>query len=177
MDSTTVTGRQALLRYAGARLTQGDTLAAALAFQAVASGGTGDSMGVAAAAHLAALGISTSAGDAFEAVRRSELEPEQLSAVFVGPLQGPLRGTVPVTALVRAEPGRQLEELVKHEIPSLSPDTSFEEVARVMADYNLTALPVADEHERMIGVITVDDVLEAMLPRAWRRRFGLLGED
>jgi len=97
--------------------------------------------------------------------------------VFVGPLQGPLQGTVPVAALVRAEPARRLGQLVKHEIPALSPDTSFEEVARVMADYNLTAIPVADEHERMIGVITVDDVLEAMLPRAWRRRFGLLGED
>ena len=63
VDSTTATGRQALLRYADARLTQGDTLAAALAFQAVASGGAADSAGAAAAAHLTALGISTSAGD------------------------------------------------------------------------------------------------------------------
>jgi Mg/Co/Ni transporter MgtE len=46
-----------------------------------------------------------------------------------------------------------------------------------MADYNLTAIPVADEQQRMLGVVTVDDVLEAMLPRGWRRRFGLLGED
>jgi CBS domain-containing protein len=45
-----------------------------------------------------------------------------------------------------------------------------------MADYNLTSIPVADEH-RLVGVVTVDDVLEAMLPRGWRRRFGLLGED
>ena len=78
---------------------------------------------------------------------------------------------------MRAEPGLRLESLVKHEIPSLSPDTSFEEVARLMADYNLTAIPVVDEHQRMVGVVTVDDVLEAMLPRGWRRRFGLLGED
>ena len=120
---------------------------------------------------------STSAGDALGAVRRSELEPEQLSAVFVGPLQGPLQGTVPVTALVRAEPGQRLEQLVKHEIPALSPDSSFEEVARLMADYNLTAIPVVDEQERMVGVVTVDDVLAAMIPRSWRRRFGLLGED
>jgi Mg/Co/Ni transporter MgtE len=46
-----------------------------------------------------------------------------------------------------------------------------------MADFNLTSLPVVDEHERMLGVVTVDDVLEAMVPRTWRRRFGLLGED
>lgn len=63
VDSTTSTGRRALLRYAGARLAQGDTLAAALAFQTVASGGTVDSMGQAAAGRLAALGLSPSAGD------------------------------------------------------------------------------------------------------------------
>ena len=82
-----------------------------------------------------------------------------------------------MTALLRADPSQPLRELVKHEIPALSPDASFEEVARLMADYNLTAIPVTDEHERMVGVVTVDDVLEAMLPRGWRRRFGLLGED
>ncbi len=63
MDSTTPTGRRALLRYAEIRLTQGDTLAAALAFQAVVSGGTVDSMGEAAASRLAALGLSSAAGD------------------------------------------------------------------------------------------------------------------
>lgn len=63
MDSTTPTGRRALLRYGGTRLTQGDTLAAALAFQTVASGGTADSMGEAAAGRLAALGLSRPAGD------------------------------------------------------------------------------------------------------------------
>lgn len=63
VDSTTPTGRRALLRYAEARLAQGDTLAAALAFQTVASGGAVDSMGTTAAGRLAALGLTTSPGD------------------------------------------------------------------------------------------------------------------
>jgi Mg/Co/Ni transporter MgtE len=120
---------------------------------------------------------STQAVDALEAVRRSAIAPELLSSVFVGPPQGHLQGSVPVTALLRAPAGRRLEELVRHEVPSLSPDAPFEEVARVMADFNLTALPIADDEGRVLGVVTVDDVLEAMLPRGWRRRFGLLGED
>jgi hypothetical protein len=120
---------------------------------------------------------STAAGDALEAIRRSPIAPELLTAVFVSAPDGTLQGSIPVTALLRAEPGRPLEGLVKHEAPCLSPDASFEELARLMADYNLTAIPVVDEHERMVGVITVDDVLEAMLPRGWRLRFGLLGED
>jgi tetratricopeptide (TPR) repeat protein len=63
VDSTTPTGRRALLRYAEARLTQGDTLAAALAFQTVASGEAEDSMGTTAARRLAALGLTISPGD------------------------------------------------------------------------------------------------------------------
>jgi hypothetical protein len=120
---------------------------------------------------------TTAAGDALEAIRRSPIAPELLTAVFVSAPDGTLQGSIPVTALLRAEPGQRLEGLVKHESPCLRTDASFEELARLMADYNLTAIPVIDEHERMVGVITVDDVLEAMLPRGWRRRFGLLGED
>jgi MgtE intracellular N domain/CBS domain len=120
---------------------------------------------------------TTSAGDALESIRRSPIAPELLTAVFVSAPDGTLQGSIPVTALLRAEPGQRLEGLVKHESPCLRTDASFEELARLMADYNLTAIPVIDEHERMVGVITVDDVLEAMLPRGWRRRFGLLGED
>jgi CBS domain-containing protein len=120
---------------------------------------------------------STLAAEALEAVRRSTIAPEILTAVFVNGADGKLEGSVPVTALVRGEPARTLAEMVKHEVPCLEPNASFEEVARLMADYNLTSIPVADEHQQMVGVVTVDDVLEAMLPRGWRRRFGLLGED
>jgi hypothetical protein len=120
---------------------------------------------------------STSAADALDAVRRSQIAPELLTVVFIAAPDGTLAGSVPVTALVRSAPARRLESELGRETPCLSPDASFEEVARVMADYNLTAVPVVEESRRMIGVVTVDDVLEAMLPRNWRRRFGLLGED
>jgi hypothetical protein len=123
------------------------------------------------------LRASTSAGDALDAVRSSEIAAELLTTVFVSSASGSLEGSVPVVALLRADPGQRVESLVKHETPRLSPDAPFEEVARLMADYNLTSIPVADEHARMLGVVTVDDVLEAMLPRGWRLRFGLLGED
>lgn len=63
VDSTTPTGRRALLHYGAGRLMQGDTLAAALAFQTVVSGGTADSMGQAATSRLAALGMTPQPGD------------------------------------------------------------------------------------------------------------------
>ena len=120
---------------------------------------------------------SSTAEQALRAVRRSRVAPELLTTVFVSGGDGALEGAVPVTALLRADPERRLDADLKHELPSLAPDAPFEEVARLMADYNLTAVPVVDEDKRMLGVVTVDDVLEAMLPRGWRRRFGLLGED
>src|SRR6478752_1443706 len=122
------------------------------------------------------LRATTIVGDAVEAVRASRIEPELLTTIFVSAGDGSLEGSVPVAALLRANPGQPLESFVKHETPCLTPDAPFEEVAREMADYNLTSIPVAEDR-RMVGVITVDDVLAAMLPRGWRRRFGLLGED
>ena len=120
---------------------------------------------------------SSTAEDALRAVRHSRVAAELLSAVFVSGSDGGVAGTVPVTALVRAEPASRLDAELKHEVPCLAPDAPFEEVARLMADYNLLSIPVVDGERRMVGVVTVDDVLEAMLPRGWRRRFGLLGED
>jgi tetratricopeptide (TPR) repeat protein len=63
MDSSTVTGRRSLLRYGEARLSQGDTIVAALAFQAAAPAGDTDSIGEAATARLRALGMTRSPGD------------------------------------------------------------------------------------------------------------------
>src|SRR5581483_10667933 len=72
---------------------------------------------------------STAAADALEAVRRSRIAPELLTTVFVSSPEGSLEGSVPVAALLRAEPGQRLESFVKHETPCLSPDSPFEEVA------------------------------------------------
>ncbi|MGH2854707.1 MAG: CBS domain-containing protein, partial [Solirubrobacteraceae bacterium] len=59
---------------------------------------------------------------------------------------------------------------------SVRTDADLPEVARTMTDYNLAMLPVVDERERVVGVVTVDDVLELTLPAGWRRRFGLVSD-
>jgi Mg/Co/Ni transporter MgtE len=84
---------------------------------------------------------------------------------------------VALATLVRADPEAGVVDLEVTYLPRLRPDADFEEIARLMADFNLTAAAVVDDEERMIGVVTVDDVLEVLLPKGWRRRFGLLGED
>jgi len=60
---------------------------------------------------------------------------------------------------------------------SLHPDADLPEVARELTDFNLTALPVVDEDEHVIGVIAVDDVLELIFPEDWRRRFSAFSNE
>jgi len=115
--------------------------------------------------------------EALDRVRRSTLSDELLDTIFVMDSHHRLVGAVALAKLVRADPESGLAELGPDYTPSLIPDADFEEVARLMADYDLTCAPVVDSEERMIGVVTVDDVLEVMLPKGWRRHFGLLGED
>jgi CBS domain-containing protein len=115
--------------------------------------------------------------EAVERVRSSSVPSDLLTSVYVMDTQRALVGAVPVTELLRAEGETTLMELVEHPPPRLRPDAELEEVARLMSDFNLTSAAVVDERDRMIGVVTVDDVLEVMLPKGWRRRFGLLGEE
>ncbi|HTR75301.1 MAG TPA: CBS domain-containing protein [Solirubrobacterales bacterium] len=118
-----------------------------------------------------------SVADALERVRRSRLPDEILATVWVMDARHRFLGTVALAALVRADPEAGVVDLEVQHVPHLRPDADFEEIARLMADYNLIAAAVVDDEERMIGVVTVDDVLEVLLPKGWRRRFGLLGED
>lgn len=115
--------------------------------------------------------------EALDRVRRSGLPDENLATVYVMDAKHRFAGALHLAALLRADPEGAVVDLDVDGVPHLLPEADFEEVARLMADYNLTAAPVLDAEERMIGVVTVDDVLEVLLPKGWRRRFGLLGED
>jgi Mg/Co/Ni transporter MgtE len=109
--------------------------------------------------------------DALEAVRRSELESSQLLSLCVVDNDGRLAGTVSLARLVRASDEAALSSLIDP-APVVSAETDLPEVARLMADFNLTAMPVVDGDNRPIGVVAVDDVLELVLPAEWRRRAG-----
>jgi CBS domain-containing protein len=125
---------------------------------------------------LVALGEQDTAAVGVERVRRSEIAPEALNVVFVCDAEDKLTGSLPVVALLRAAPDTAVIEIAEQEPVSVAPDADLPEVARMMTDYNLTALPVVDEEHRIIGVITVDDVLEQTLPAGWRRRYGLVSD-
>ena len=66
-----------------------------------------------------------------------------------------------------------MSELIDDFTPSVGTEADMPEVARLMSDYNLVAMPVLDGDGRPVGVIAVDDVLELLVPEEWRRRAGV----
>src|SRR6185437_5121181 len=114
--------------------------------------------------------------EALDRIRGSRGSAEALACVYVMNTHKRLRGAIALADLIRADPERSLGEIA--EPPRrVRTDADLEEVARLMTDFDLLAVPVVDEEERLLGVVTVDDVLELVIPRGWRRQFGLFGED
>ena len=121
-----------------------------------------------------ALDETATVADALARVRSSEIGPQMLTTVYLLDADGALAGSVAIVALLRVDPGAPLSEVAEREPESVQTDADLPEVARTMTDYNLVMLAVVDEQQRIVGVITVDDVLELTLPAGWRRRFGLV---
>jgi CBS domain-containing protein/sporulation protein YlmC with PRC-barrel domain len=109
---------------------------------------------------------------ALEHVRHSELSPRQLLALWVVDTRGRLAGGVFSSELIRGDPGASVATLIETPVPTVAPETELSEVALLMADYNLLAIPVIDTEERPIGVVSFDDLIELLIPEDWRRRAG-----
>jgi CBS domain-containing protein len=113
--------------------------------------------------------------DVLARIRSTSASAEALGWIYVMNASKRLSGALALVDLLRAEPDARVGEIADMPQP-VRPEADLEEVARLMTDFDLTVVPVVDADERMLGVVTVDDVLELVLPRGWRRQFGLLGE-
>jgi CBS domain-containing protein len=110
--------------------------------------------------------------EALDRVRSSRGPAELLATVFVMNVHRRLYGAVALADLVRADPQATMVDVAAAPRP-VRLDAEVEEIARLMTDYDLPAVPVVDAEERLQGIVTVDDVLELVLPRGWRRHFSL----
>ena len=81
-----------------------------------------------------------------------------------------LVGVVSVITLIQAEPAESVTELMDSDPVRVTADADLTDIALLMADYNLYTIPVVDDEDHVLGVVTVDDVLEATIPEDWRRR-------
>jgi flagellar motility protein MotE (MotC chaperone)/sporulation protein YlmC with PRC-barrel domain len=113
--------------------------------------------------------------EALAHVRRSELSPALAAAVYVcrPPLETPtgrLLGLVHIQRMLREAPHEAIGTILDADIEPVSVDAPLGLVTRRLATYNLVSLPVTDPDGRLLGVVTVDDVLDHILPEDWREQ-------
>jgi CBS domain-containing protein len=109
-----------------------------------------------------------------EALRRVHLalniEPQAQTSVYSVSDDGHLVGVVTVIDLLHADPEAALVDVIDSDPVRVGPQADVVDVALLMADYNLMTVPVVDAQNQILGVVTVDDILEATIPDDWRRR-------
>ena len=109
-----------------------------------------------------ALPVTATAYDAVEALRNFEGGVESVSTIFLVDSRQTLAGTVPLAKLVLATPTTPLLALTQEPLISSHADASEQEVAELFDKYNLFALPVIDDQNRLTGVVTSDDVISLL---------------
>ncbi|MGW1159857.1 magnesium transporter MgtE N-terminal domain-containing protein [Streptomyces sp. NPDC002513] len=119
---------------------------------------------------LAMAGGSTVAEVLQAAGEARALQPQALTSAYLVGEEQRLLGVVTLVELLQADPAARLDEVADRDPVRVGPDTDVEDVALLMTDYNLLTVPVVDAEDRILGVITVDDVLEVVIPEDWRRR-------
>ncbi len=115
------------------------------------------------------------AQEAIEHIRAFGEESDAVLYVYVVDGAGRLQGTVPIRRLVAARPDRPCGEFMIREAISARVDADQEEVAQLVARYNLLAIPITDPDDKLLGVITVDDVIEVITEEATEDIYNLAG--
>jgi len=109
-----------------------------------------------------------SAEQALEIVRRRSGSTETIYSLYVTDGARKLTGILSLRDLVVAEPEARIGEVMTREVISVSTDTDQEEVARAIQRYDFLAIPVVDREQRLVGIVTVDDVIDVIQQEATR---------
>jgi Mg/Co/Ni transporter MgtE len=119
------------------------------------------------------LTANATVADALASVRQKEISPALASQIYIcrQPTETPTGrfiGVVHYQRLLREPPATLLGSIVDHDSKGINPDATLHEVSSHLASYNMLSLPVVDSNERLLGAVTVDDVLDHLLPENWR---------
>lgn len=117
------------------------------------------------AVNVLSLPETTQVADAIKSIRTAQ-EAEMVFYLYVTDDLKRLTGVVSLRDLVTAQPDTQLKSIMTHEVVSVTPETDQEEVARQVSRYNLLAVPVVDKDGTLLGIVTVDDVVDVIREEA-----------
>ncbi|RZT19840.1 Mg/Co/Ni transporter MgtE [Kribbella sp. VKM Ac-2569] len=119
------------------------------------------------------LPVDATVAEALARVRNADLSPALAAMIYVcrPPLETPTGrfiGIGHIQRLLREPPSELVSAVLDTDLDGLRPDDSLQTVSKYLATYNLVAAPVLDDEGRLIGAVTVDDVLDHLLPDDWR---------
>jgi len=100
--------------------------------------------------------------EVLEFLRRAAPDAETIYYIYVVDDAGRLIGVLSLRDLIVADPATRVKEIMNENVVFVTTETDQEEVARLMADYDFTVLPVVDEDQRLVGIVTVDDVIDVL---------------
>jgi len=112
----------------------------------------------------------TRVGETLEKLRALADEVEVIYYLYVTDPSERLVGVLSLRELMLARSEQQLHEIMITQVITVRPEAPIREVAETLSKYNLVALPVVDEDGRLEGIVTVDDVLNDLIPMIWKRR-------
>jgi magnesium transporter len=116
------------------------------------------------------LPVASTAGASLDWIRRERPDRHAMSYIYVLDEDERLVGVVSLRDLVLAQPAQTLPEFMEDDLVTVAADTDEEEVGRIMTKYDLLAIPVVDARQHVVGIVTLDDALDAVLPADWKQR-------
>lgn len=105
-------------------------------------------------------------GDALTIIQEEEEPPESAFYVYVVDVDERLVGVVSLRMLVISRPSQKIRDIMEREVVKVTADTDQEDVAELVSRYDLVSVPVVDEHDVMLGVVEVDDVVDVIREEA-----------
>jgi len=113
-----------------------------------------------------------SVGEALARLREMAQTPNMIYYLYVvsGENSWNLTGVIALRSLILSDPSAPLERVMRSDLQVAHPDDRAADVAQKIAEYNLLALPVVDDAGEILGIVTVDDAIEILLPKDWRNR-------
>ncbi len=117
-----------------------------------------------------ALDERLTAAEAIDHLRELEPDAETIYYVYVTDDDGRLVGVLSLRDLIVARPDTVIATVMIREPVAVGVLSDQSEVAEVVAHYNLLAVPVVDDENRLVGIVTVDDAIDTVIPTAWKKR-------
>ncbi|MEJ2056329.1 MAG: magnesium transporter, partial [Desulfofustis sp.] len=105
-------------------------------------------------------------GEAISIIQQKSEEMEMVFYLYITYTDGKLAGVISLRELLMNAPGRQLKDIMNHKVISVSTDTDQGEVAHVVSQYNILAVPVVDSSYNLVGIVTVDDIIDVIREEA-----------